>query len=105
MLWGKVVRSHLPHAKIKSIDTSKAQRLTGVRAIITAVDTPQIPCGPFIPDWEILAQEKVIYVGQPVAAVAALHPEVAEEASQLVEVEYEELPAVFDPVEGRRKGF
>ncbi len=99
MLWGKVVRSHLPHAKIKSIDTSKAQHLTGVRAIITAADTPQIPCGPFTPDWEILAQEKVIYVGQPIAAVAALHPEVAEEASRLVEVEYEELPAVFDPVE------
>jgi CO/xanthine dehydrogenase Mo-binding subunit len=99
MLWGRVVRSLQPHARIKGIDTSKALRVPGVRAIVTAADTPQIRVGPFVPDWEILANKKVIYVGQPVAAVAALHPDAAEEASQLVEVEYEELPAVFDPVE------
>ncbi len=104
MLWGKVVRSPLPHASIKNIDTSRAQHLPGVRAIITAADTPRIPCGPFLPDWEILAQEKVIYVGQPIAAVAALHPDTAEEASRLVEVEYEELPAVFNPVEAMAPG-
>jgi len=104
MLWGQVVRSPLPHGRIKKIDTRKAHRVPGVKAVITSVDTPRIPCGPFIPDWEILPKEKVIYAGQPVVAVAALHPEAAADAAQLVEVEYEELPAVFDFMEAMNPG-
>lgn len=104
MLWGQVIRSPYPHAKIKRIDTSKAMRVPGVRAIITAADTPQTPCGPFIPDWEILARGKVIFVGQEVAAVAALRLEASIEAANLVDVEYEELPAVFDPEEAMLPG-
>jgi len=104
MLWGQVVRSPCPHARIKNIETSKALRVPGVKTIITAIDTPQIPWGPFKPDWEILAREKVIYVGQVVAAVAALHPEAAVEASRLIKAEYEELPAVFDPEEAMAPG-
>ena len=96
MLWGQVVRSPCSHARIKKIDGSKAMRVPGVRAMITSTDTPVTRCGPFIPDWEILAREKVIFIGQEVAAVAAVDPEAAMEAVRLVEVEYEELPAVFD---------
>lgn len=97
MLWGQVVRSPYPHARIKSIDTAKAMRVPGVRTILTAADFPHIPCGPFVPDWEVLAREKVTFVGQEVAAVAAISPEAAIEAASLVDVVYEELPAVFDP--------
>jgi CO/xanthine dehydrogenase Mo-binding subunit len=96
MLWGQVVRSPYPHARVNRIEASKAMRVPGVRAIITSADTPVTRCGPFIPDWDILAREKVTFVGQEVAAVAALDPEAAMEAVRLVEVEYEELPAVFD---------
>lgn len=104
LLWGKVVRSPYPHARIKDIDTSKALHVPGVRAVITAVDTPQIPCGPYIPDWEILAKEKVTFIGQEVAAVAALHPEAAEEVASKIEIEYEELPTVFDPEDAMAPG-
>lgn len=96
MLWGKVVRSPYPHARIKEIDITKALRVPGVKAVITAADINHIPCGPFIPDWEILAREKVRFVGQEVAAVAAIDPDLAEEAASLVKVVYEQLPAVFD---------
>jgi CO/xanthine dehydrogenase Mo-binding subunit len=97
MLWGQVVRSPYPHGKIKKINISKAMQIPGIRAIITAADTPQIPCGPFLPDWEILAKEKVTFIGQEVAAVAAIHLDAAIEAARLVELEVQELPAVYDP--------
>lgn len=97
MLWGHVVRSKCPHARIGKIETRRALKLPGVKVVITAADTPRIPCGPFVPDWEILAQTVVRYEGQPVAAVAAVDPETAERAARLVEVDYEELPAIFDP--------
>lgn len=97
MLWGQVVRSPYAHARIKSIDTAKAMRVSGVRTILTAADFPHIPCGPFVPDWEVLAREKVTFVGQEVAAIAAISPEAAIEAASLMDVVYEELPAVFDP--------
>jgi CO/xanthine dehydrogenase Mo-binding subunit len=104
MLWGQVLRSPYPHARIKKIDTRRALRVPGVRAVITAEDTPHNPCGPFVPDWQILPQEKVIYAGQPVVAIAALDPASAAEATGLVEVEYEEMKAVFDPVEAMAPG-
>jgi 4-hydroxybenzoyl-CoA reductase alpha subunit len=102
MLFGRVLRSPHPHARILRIDTSKAKALVGVKAVVTAEDTPQIPFGPRTEDWTILAGDKVRFVGDEVAAVAAVDEETAEEALELIQVEYEELPAVFDPLEAMR---
>ena len=102
MLWGKVLRSIYPHAEIVHIDKSKAERLSGVKGVITAQDIPDGRYGPFIKDEPVLARGKVRYIGEPVAAVAAIDREIAEEAIQLIEVEYEELPALFDPLEAMK---
>jgi CO/xanthine dehydrogenase Mo-binding subunit len=102
MLWGKVLRSIYPHAEIVHIDKSKAERLSGVKGIITAQDIPDGRYGPFIKDEPVLARGKVRYISEPVAAVAAIDREIAEEAIQLIEVEYGELPAVFDPLEAMK---
>lgn len=104
MLYGRILRSPYPHGKILSIDTSKARALKGVKAVITAQDTPQIPFGPRTEDWSILAIEKVRFIGDEVAAVAAIDEEIAEEALGLIRVEYEELPAVYDPLEAMKPG-
>lgn len=97
MLWAHVVRSPHPHAALKAVRTEKAAALSGVRAVITAADTPGKPYGPFVPDWQILARDRVCYVGQPVAAVAAVDAETAARAAGRIEIDYEVLPAVFDP--------
>ena len=100
MLHGKVLRSPHPHARILKIDTSKAERLPGVKAVITAEDTPKIPyhfLGPPHEDKFPIAIDRVRFVGDEVAAVAAVDEDTAEEALSLIEVEYEPLPAVFDP--------
>ena len=102
MLYGKILRSPYPHARILNIDTSKAKRLWGVKAVITGNDTLGIKYGtidvPQYPaDKNPLAMDKVRYIGDEVAAVAAVDEDIAEEALDLIEVEYEELPAVFDP--------
>ena len=104
MLVGRVLRSPHPHARILSIDTSRAERLKGVKAVITGKDTLGIRHGfvetPRYPaDQHVLATEKVRFVGEEVAALAAIDPYVAEEALSLIEVEYEPLPSVFDPEE------
>lgn len=99
MLYGKILRSPLPHAKILKMDVSKAERLPGVKAVITAEGTPKIKYGAVIQDRFFLALDKVRYIGEEVAAVAAENEHIAEEALDLIEVEYEELPAVFDPEE------
>jgi 4-hydroxybenzoyl-CoA reductase subunit alpha len=104
MLYGKILRSPYPHAKILSIDTSKAEKLVGVKAVVTGKDTLGKKQGiwrrfPELCDEEILCREKVRYVGDPVAAVAAIDEDTAEEALDLIDVEYELLPAVFDPLE------
>ena len=104
MLTGKVLRSPYPHARILGIDTSRAERLPGVRAVVTAEDTPKRPWGAFIQDQYPLSVGKVRYVGEEVAAVAATDPDIAEEALELVRVEWEELPAVFDTEEAMREG-
>jgi 4-hydroxybenzoyl-CoA reductase alpha subunit len=104
MLYGKILRSPYPHARILRIDTSKAERLRGVRAVVTAEDTPKRPWGAFFADQYPLAVGKVRYVGEEVAAVAAIDPEIAEEAIDLIEVEYEELPAVFDAEQAMQEG-
>ncbi|MEW6731260.1 MAG: 4-hydroxybenzoyl-CoA reductase subunit alpha [Acidobacteriota bacterium] len=97
MLYGKLLRSPHPHARIVRIDTSRAQALAGVKAIITGKDTP-IKYGilPIGQDETALAVDKAIYVGQEVAAVAAISEEIAEAALDLIDVEYEILPAYLD---------
>ncbi|HZU05863.1 MAG TPA: xanthine dehydrogenase family protein molybdopterin-binding subunit [Chloroflexota bacterium] len=104
MLVGRVLRSPYPHARILHIDTSRARRVPGVRAVVTAADTPCQRWGAWIADQYALAYQKVRYVGEEVAAVAAIDAETAEEALSLITVEYEELPAVFDPEEAMQEG-
>jgi CO/xanthine dehydrogenase Mo-binding subunit len=99
LLWGAVLRSPHPHARVVHLDTSRAQRLTGVRAVVTAEDTPKRTWGVFMRDQPVLAFDKVRYVGEEVAAVSADDLDTAREALELIEVEWEELPAVFDPEE------
>jgi len=101
MLIGGILRSPHPHAKILSIDTRRAQALPGVKAIITGKDTRGIKHGfvetsRYPPDQNILADDMVRHVGEEVAAVAAINPQVLNDALNLVEVKYEVLPAVFD---------
>ncbi len=97
MLHGAVLRSPYPHARIRRIDTSRARALPGVRAVVTAEDTPKRAWGAFVRDQPVLAIDKVRYVGEEVAAVAAVDLETAREAVGLIDVDWEELPAVFDP--------
>jgi CO/xanthine dehydrogenase Mo-binding subunit len=104
MIHGVVVRSPHAHAKILSIDTSKAVNLPGVKAVVTGRDVDMGYYGYEVHDHRIFALEKVRYVGEPVAAVAATTPDIAREAASLVEVTYEELPAVFDPEEALSEG-
>ena len=95
MLFCKLLRSHLPHALIKSIDVSKALALPGVFAVITGKDLP-IPYGilPVSQDEHALCVEKVRFIGDPVAAVAAIDEDVAFDAMNLIEVEYEPLNTI-----------
>jgi CO/xanthine dehydrogenase Mo-binding subunit len=104
MLVGKVLRSPFPHARIRQIDTSKAERLRGVRAVVTAEDTIKRPWGAFFADQYILSVGKTRYVGEEVAAVAAIDPDIAEEAIDLIEVDWEPLPGVFDAEEAMQDG-
>ena len=106
LLTGKILRSPLPHARIRRIDTSKARRLSGVKAVITADDTGKLKYGvfPSTRDSYSLAVDKVRYIGDEVASLAAVDEATALEAIELIEVEYEELPAVFDPLEAMADG-
>lgn len=103
-LWGKVVRSPYPHARIAGIDTSRAWKVTGVRAVVTGKEVPGHYMGKSIRDIPVLCWDKARYIGDRVAAVAAESREAAEEASGLIDVEYEELPAVFDPLKAMEPG-
>jgi CO/xanthine dehydrogenase Mo-binding subunit len=103
MLYGKILRSRYAHAKILRIDTSKAEKLPGVVAVITAKDTPRIKFG-FLKDNLALKEGKVLSHRDEVAAVAAFDQDTAARAIELIEVEYERLPPVFDPIESMKKG-
>lgn len=103
MLYGKIKFSDLPHARIKHIDTSEAERLPGVKAVITAKNTPEIRFG-FLRDNMALKKDKVRQYRDEVAAVAAIDPEIAEEAVDLIRIEYEPLPGVFSPQEAMKEG-
>ena len=108
-LYGAILRSPLPHARILSIDASRALRLRGVRSIITGRDTLGVIFGVLatsdkLMDRRALVTDKVRYVGDEVAALAAVDEDTAQEALSLIKVEYEPLPAVFDPLEALRDG-
>ena len=95
MLWGKILRSPLPYARIVSIDTSQAKALPGVHAVITGQDIPDRRVGRLLRDCPVLCKDKVLFVGDKVAAVAADDPDIAEEALLLIDVEYEDLSSRF----------
>jgi xanthine dehydrogenase molybdenum-binding subunit len=113
MLYGKVLRSPYAHAKIVNIDTTEAEKLPGVKAVTTYRNTPReifntsatmtftVPALKPVLD-QYIFDNVVRYVGDEVAAVAAVSEEIAEEALQLIKVEYEELPTVFDPLEAMK---
>src|SRR5438445_9665740 len=103
MLYGKIVRSTVSHGRIRAIDVGAARALSGVHRVVTIEDirtvVPEPFYGPAFHDQPILAVDKVHYVGEPVAAVLARDPHIAEAAAALIVAEYDELPAVFDEVE------
>ncbi len=103
MLHGKILYSQFPHAKVVEIDITKAKSLKGVRAVLTGKNTPAIRMG-LLRDTTPLKREKVRCYRDEVAAVAAASPEVAEEALHLIKVEYEPLPAIFDPKDALAPG-
>lgn len=103
MLYGKLLRSRYAHARIVSIDTSQAEKLPGVKAVVTGADLPFLH-GESLLDEPFLARDKVRYTGEAVAGVVAVDRETAEEALALIRVEYEELPPLFDPVQSAAPG-
>lgn len=107
MLFGKILRSPYPHAEIISIDTTKAKTLSGVEAVITAEDTPKIKyvhLGGIHEDKFPLADKRVRYIGDEVAAVAAVNEEVAKKAIKLIRIKYKILPTVFNPEDAIKPG-
>jgi CO/xanthine dehydrogenase Mo-binding subunit len=104
MLHGKILRSEYAHAKIITLDTSVAEKVEGVRAVITSRDFPPATYGEAgIPDQILLASEKVLYYGQPVCVVAADTSDIAEDALSKIRVEYEELPVAFSAEDALRE--
>jgi CO/xanthine dehydrogenase Mo-binding subunit len=103
-LWAKILRSPLPHARIVNVDTSKAAKLPGVHAIMTGADIPPVMTGLRMKDMPLLARERVRFVGEPIAAVAANSVALADEALNLIDVQYEELPYVTDPLKAIEPG-
>ncbi len=106
MLYGRILHSPLAHARIKGINTGRAERAPGVKLVLTGKDVPDITYGvnPARYDEHVLAKDRVRYVGDEVAAVIAVDEESAEKALSLIEVDYEELPAVFNPMEALAEG-
>jgi 4-hydroxybenzoyl-CoA reductase subunit alpha len=106
MLWCKLLRSPYPHARILSIDTSRAEKLRGVRGVVTGKDFGGWTWGWMLTtrDEPPLAVDKVRYLAEAVAGVAAIDEDIAEEATELIKVDYEELPGVFDPEEAMKEG-
>jgi 4-hydroxybenzoyl-CoA reductase subunit alpha len=106
MLVGKILRSPFPHARIRNVDVSRALALPGVKAVVTGKDTYGEKWGVFryTQDQQFLPTDKVRYFGEEVAGVAAADEETALEALERIRVDYEELPAVFDPMEALAPG-
>jgi len=103
MLYGKVLRSKYPHARIVKIDIEKALAYPGVEAIITAEDVPNNKFGVIIQNQQVLARKEALYIGDGIAVVAAETKEAAAKAIELINVEYKELPGIFDPEEAEKK--
>ncbi len=108
-LVGRILRSPYAHARVLHVNTSKAEKVPGVVAVLSRGDLVDNPVlypyfGPVVRDQPIVAIDKVRFVGDPVAAVAAIDDDAAQEALDAIEVEYEELPAVFDPEEALQAG-
>ncbi|HMA80793.1 MAG TPA: molybdopterin cofactor-binding domain-containing protein, partial [Candidatus Binatia bacterium] len=99
MLWAKVLRSPIAHGRIKRIDGSRAAALPGVKAVLTGADLAGARIGKKIVDMPLLADGVVRYAGEKVAAVAAESETIAEAALELIDIEYEELPVITDPVQ------
>jgi CO/xanthine dehydrogenase Mo-binding subunit len=97
MLFGRVLRSHRPHALIRKLDVSRAAAIPGVRGIITAADIPAVRFGQAVRDTSVFALDRVLFAGHPIAAVAATSLEIAEQAIAAIDVEFEDLPTLFDP--------
>ncbi len=95
MLWMKILRSPFPHARIVSVDASAASALPGVQAVLTGEDVKDLRTGAMIKDMPLLAWDRVMLVGDKVAAVVADDEDIAQQAIALIEVEYEELPAIL----------
>ncbi len=105
MLVGMIVRSSVPHARLVKVNVSQAEKVPGVLAVLTAADLGrQATYGIGIKDQSVVALDRVRFVGEPVAAIAAEHLDAAEEAASRVEADYEELPAVFDALAAIQPG-
>lgn len=109
MLYGRVLRSPRPHARIVFIDVSKAKAVPGVHAVVTHLDAPRVRFNANGEDSDVLPSERILddvvrFVGDKVAAVAAETPEEAERAIGLIDVKYEDLPAYFDPEKAAEEG-
>jgi CO/xanthine dehydrogenase Mo-binding subunit len=102
MLWAKVARSPIAYGRITKIDVTRALKAPGVRAIITGEDVAGLKIGRRIHDMPILAGELVRYAGEKIAAVAADSEEAAEQALDLIEVEYEAIDGLVDPLEAMK---
>src|SRR5262245_28254327 len=103
-LWGRCLRSPIPYGRIKSIDTSKVWQVHGVKAVITGKDVTGLRIGRCIYDTPVMADGVVRFIGEKVAAVAAETKEAAEQALELIEVQYEELSPLLDPVQAAKDG-
>src|SRR3954471_14560803 len=99
-----VVRSPHPHARVVRVDTAAAKQVPGVQCVLTGADVAAIRFGRAVRDVPILAIDKVRFAGEMVAAVAADDRDAAEEAAALIDVEYDELPATYDPVQALEEG-
>lgn len=104
LLWGSTLRSSVAHAKILHIDTTRAKSLPGVMAVVTGKDLPDFRVGRQIKDMPILARDKVRFIGEKIVAVAAKDKDLAEEAVFLIDVDYEELPIISDPLKSVEDG-
>jgi CO/xanthine dehydrogenase Mo-binding subunit len=102
LLYAEIIESPHPHAIIKNIDTSEAEKMEGVVKVVTGKDFP-FKFGLYMKDRYIFAQERVRFIGEQVAAVIARDPKIALNAAKLVKVEYEQIPAVFDPIEALKE--
>ena len=96
-LHGKVVRSNVAHARLHGVDVSAARSLEGVRLLLTAADIGHTRFGALIADMPLLASDRIRYLGEPIALVAAISPDIAEQAARLIDVRATELPLVDDP--------